>query len=244
MGNTYLQEIGVQEIDFRSFFYCVLFDEYIKDRWADVLDLWAGQWRNIMSLKRFGYTNLFACDLSDYFGDLYKQVGIPLAVADLENGKLPYEDSTFDVVIFAHVIEHLHSIENAMLEIKRVLKKGWILIMETPDYEKSTHIFWDDYTHIRPYTQKSFHRISGAYRFETIMIRNSQIADFVLNSKFAVDRFLRSFTKVPSNSGVSQEVKINISPIGIPASIQFMYKYLPWIFFWGTDMVAILKNQK
>ncbi|MFZ4461391.1 MAG: class I SAM-dependent methyltransferase [Patescibacteria group bacterium] len=77
-----------------------------------------------MSLKRFGYTNLFACDLSDYFGDLYKQVGIPLAVADLENGKLPYEDSTFDVVIFAHVIEHLHSIENAMLEIKRVLKKG------------------------------------------------------------------------------------------------------------------------
>ncbi|PLW93286.1 MAG: hypothetical protein C0592_06605 [Marinilabiliales bacterium] len=51
---------------------------------------------------------------------------------DLEKGKLPYEDETFDVLIASHVIEHLPNPDEILREFARVLKKGGVMLVATP----------------------------------------------------------------------------------------------------------------
>jgi len=48
--------------------------------------------------------------------------------------KMPFKESSFDLVICSEVVEHLADDRAAWLEIKRVLKKDGVLIIGTPDY--------------------------------------------------------------------------------------------------------------
>lgn len=58
----------------------------------------------------------------------------------------------FDGVLFSHVIEHLQipEVKKAVAEIRRVLKPGGQVLVVTPI---NSCIFWDDPTHVRPYTK-------------------------------------------------------------------------------------------
>lgn len=46
---------------------------------------------------------------------------------------LPFEDESFDIVVNWHVVEHVPDVEQTLVEWNRVLKKGGLLVMETPD---------------------------------------------------------------------------------------------------------------
>jgi len=50
-------------------------------------------------------------------------------VADAHN--LPFENEKFDIILCTEVLEHLHSPHIAVSEMKRVLKKGGLLILTT-----------------------------------------------------------------------------------------------------------------
>jgi SAM-dependent methyltransferase len=244
---VYLKEIWVKQTSFRSFFYCQLFDQMVPVT-SRILDIGAGQGRNILSLKRFGYNNLFAHDIGDYFWNIYKQAKIPLEISDLENGRLPYTDESMDVIIFSHVIEHLHSIDNALTEMHRILAPNGLLFIETPDYEKSEIVFWNDYTHVRPYTKAALSRISKAFGFKTILLENSQISDFLLNTKWWIQGvisgsiFQTKQTSPTQPNSLSEDTQMDLSPIEIPYSINLLYKYLKPLFFWGNDMIAVLQK--
>jgi ubiquinone/menaquinone biosynthesis C-methylase UbiE len=45
---------------------------------------------------------------------------------------LPFNDASFDVVFSSHVLEHVASVEASLLEMKRVLKPGGVLIIGMP----------------------------------------------------------------------------------------------------------------
>jgi ubiquinone/menaquinone biosynthesis C-methylase UbiE len=65
-----------------------------------------------------------------------KNVEILTTILDHEN--LPYSDNTLDVVVMVDVIEHLIDPIRVCNEIQRVLKKGGILIIGTPNIAKIT----------------------------------------------------------------------------------------------------------
>ncbi len=71
--------------------------------------------------------------------------------------KLPFKSETFDGLLAKDIIEHLLYPDYAIVEFRRVLKKGGKIIVETstPTYKH----FWDDYTHIRPFTKKSLNSL-------------------------------------------------------------------------------------
>jgi len=75
----------------------------------------------------------------DFWGaDVYAEGGYGAAAEDtgllggrirrIEGGVLPFEAGTFDLVITNQVLEHVHSLGDAIAEIRRVLKQGGVLL--------------------------------------------------------------------------------------------------------------------
>jgi ubiquinone/menaquinone biosynthesis C-methylase UbiE len=60
--------------------------------------------------------------------DLWKERPIIEGSAE----KLPFENHSFDVVYSSHVLEHVNSEQQALVEMKRVLKPGGVLIIGMP----------------------------------------------------------------------------------------------------------------
>jgi len=70
---------------------------------------------------------------------------------DISQESLPFKDNTFDVVYHKSLIEHLYDPGGLMDETYRVLKPGGIVIILTPDWASQTKVFYEDFTHSRPY---------------------------------------------------------------------------------------------
>src|SRR6478609_10727005 len=71
---------------------------------------------------------------------------------------LPWPDHSMDAITCMHVVEHLDSLRNLMLEVARLLKPGGRVYFETPHPKtvalpsaagKFTLNFFDDATHVR-----------------------------------------------------------------------------------------------
>ena len=60
----------------------------------------------------------------------YKDIIFVKADAEV---KLPFKDNTFDLVISGEHIEHVRDIDQNLLEINRVTKKGGVMILTTPN---------------------------------------------------------------------------------------------------------------
>jgi len=83
--------------------------------------------------------------------------------ANLESDTLPWPEQSFDSITCMHVVEHLHTMTNLWREIRRLLKPGGRVYIETPGLQsvttpsapeslrgKITLNFYDDPTHIQP----------------------------------------------------------------------------------------------
>lgn len=90
-------------------------------------------------------------------------------LVDLNYGELPFSEGTFDVVFSKSVIEHIEKQEHYMREMKRVLKENGLLIILVPDWKTQRIIFYEDPTHIHPYTQKSIDRLMHMLEFKSVL---------------------------------------------------------------------------
>lgn len=98
------------------------FDVTVIDTWSEYADCYSNQMGNTQDiLQRF------------------RQNRIPCCVVDIEHSNLPFNDDTFDIVLFLAVIEHLHdSPRKILMEIRRVLKTKGYVVIATPNI---AHIF-------------------------------------------------------------------------------------------------------
>lgn len=93
---------------------------------------------------------------------------------DLDQERLPYADASFDVIVFTHVIEHLHRPLDLAPELCRVLRRGGLMYTEAPNWvsaaipsfgfhrdQHGAFNFYDDPTHVHPWSKQ------GLYEFTT-----------------------------------------------------------------------------
>lgn len=125
---------------------------------AHVLDLGCGQGTVLTQLARYRpdlhLTGLDIEPAGEAVG--YRQVS-----GDACN--LPFQDGDFDLVFSRQVIEHIPNAMQMVKEMVRVLKPGGRVYIDCPDVRNAMHWsplnFWEDPTHLRPYTRKGLVRI-------------------------------------------------------------------------------------
>jgi SAM-dependent methyltransferase len=66
---------------------------------------------------------------------------------------LPFAAESFDGVVMKDLLEHVADPVAVVGEARRVLRPGGLVFASSPDAQRWV---WDDYTHRRPFTRKSF----------------------------------------------------------------------------------------
>jgi predicted SAM-dependent methyltransferase len=94
----------------------------------------------------------------------------PDEVLDFEVTPWPYEDNFFERITADNILEHLGQspkvFTNVIKEMYRVSKDGAEWYINVPHHR--CDLFWDDYTHVRPLSAKTFKMFDQKNNFESI----------------------------------------------------------------------------
>ena len=125
---------------------------------------------------------------------------------NFETDELPFNDDEFDFVIFSAVIEHLSDANLILSEINRLLKKNGILITLTPNFTYCYKYFYDDPTHIHPYTPKSLIKILEMNNFNQNYVYPFLVKKSEIFWKLPFKFFIAS--KIPFRNNTFQKIPI------------------------------------
>lgn len=132
-------------------------------------DRWFGDVKGLILDVGCATGNFIACapeiiegiDIDEDSLKVAQSRGFKVKLLDIEEGLSGIESERYEGLYAKHVIEHLNNPLNFLKEIRRVLKPDGKAVISTPNcpYMLDKN-FWDDYTHRRPFTQKSLAMIA------------------------------------------------------------------------------------
>ncbi len=80
---------------------------------------------------------------------------------------LPVRSGAVDGIMCGHLLEHTGEPDNVFAEFNRILKQEGVLIVRVPPFNAS---FYDDWTHVRPFTKKTLARLASVSGFRPLRI--------------------------------------------------------------------------
>ena len=157
--------------------------------------------------------------LANYFGDANSSLAQRFSIAgrdgttthavfesqlfNMEQDRFPYDDDSFDVVLFCEIIEHLLIDPlHAIREIRRVLRPGGLLVVTTPNVARLGNVLalvagenmYDPYSgygaygrHNREYTQHELVKLLSFAGFEVDVAFTANAHPEAYESRFAFD---------------------------------------------------------
>lgn len=149
--------------------------DYLEDRFFGqgyrVLDVGCGRgnhitaWRRKRPPKRFLSIQAFGIERSKP-----DRPTLFIDYLNVERDRFPYPDNYFHIVFSKSLIEHIHHTDHLLSEMKRVLRPDGLVICMTPDWETDYKIFYDDPTHVRPYTQRGLKQLFVLAGFKEVTV--------------------------------------------------------------------------
>jgi SAM-dependent methyltransferase len=111
--------------------------QWILERGRDVrvLDYGCGAGEIVKDLRRRN-VQAFGCEVFYEGGDTSNEIGSDLlgsVIREMRDGAVPFESSSFDIVINNQVMEHAEDLDSVLAEIARVLKPGGVVLSLFPD---------------------------------------------------------------------------------------------------------------
>ncbi len=205
--NTIYSEKNKPFTDYPKKLANYLFNRYKIEKNSRFLELGCGRGEFLNEFIELGVQG-YGLDISDYSKKKYPKIN--LLIQDLDqNTKTSYESSYFDVIFSKSFVEHFYDPQKIFEEMRRLLKPGGILITLTPCWEDNFKMFFDDYTHKRPFTLQTLINIQSVSNFRNIKVekfkqlpitwsKNSLIKFFFTFLAEATKIFLPSFLKKKS----------------------------------------------
>jgi len=122
--------------------------------------------------------------LADHFSDYTGIDGSPQAVATARtkgrvvllgdvDERLPFDDARFDGAVLKDLLEHVADPVAVVGEALRVLRPGGLIFACSPDAQRWV---WDDYTHRRPFTRRSFRLLFSDQGFAVVRVGYESVA--------------------------------------------------------------------
>ena len=146
---------SMAEREFRTITYLLkVFYGFELKKGSNILDLGSGDQFLMNEFKKRGIS-YFSLDIKDL---------------DFEKDKFSFESNKFDLVISLAVLEHLKNPDLFLEESRRVLKNESYLFLSTPNWKYSKDIFYDDVTHVKPYSPESLNEILCIKNFKDVKI--------------------------------------------------------------------------
>jgi SAM-dependent methyltransferase len=133
---------------------------------APVLDLASGRcW-----FTKQNVNDIAAVDNAPELVEHYRREGINIILGDAY--RVPYPEEYFEGIFCCWLLEHLSEPDRAISEMFRILKPGGYACVIVPSPNDMT-AFYDDYTHVRPYTPASLTQLAedcgfARYRIECL----------------------------------------------------------------------------
>jgi SAM-dependent methyltransferase len=144
-----------------------LFSTFKMKEGMSILELGCGCGDHLRLFNDLGL-NTYGTDLSPESLLFAKDLNI--SICDLELGKLPYPDNHFDIVYSKSLLEHIRDPGKFLKEVYRVLKPEGLILSLTPDWESQYKKFYDDYTHVSPFTIVSLKNIKLVAGFDNVEV--------------------------------------------------------------------------
>jgi len=131
-------------------------------RGAKLLDLGSGRGEFLHGFARQGFDAMGidrSCPSKPKFSE-------PVIEADYEQSGLPFADREFSVLFSKSVFEHIVDIGSLLRECHRVLAPAGRMIALVPDWTAQWRHFYDDWTHVRPFTLSGLRECVACHGFE------------------------------------------------------------------------------
>jgi len=189
----------------------------VRDAKGRALELGANPYFITWLLREFTSLDV---SLANYFGDANSSLAQRFSIAsrdgttteavfesqlfNMEQDRFPYDDDSFDVVLFCEIVEHLLVDPlHAIREIRRVLRPGGLLVVTTPNVARLGNVLalvagenvYDPYSgygaygrHNREYTQHELVKLLTFCGFEVDIAFTANAHPEAYESRFAFDK--------------------------------------------------------
>jgi SAM-dependent methyltransferase len=140
-----------------------LTEEYLRGyRGSRLLDLGCGRGEFLNDFARLG----FQATGFDRSRPAQPRFSEPVVVGDYEQGGLPFKDGEFNVLFNKSVFEHVRDISSLLRECHRVMEAQGRLVTLVPDWMAQWRHFYDDWTHVRPFTLTGLRECLQSHGFQ------------------------------------------------------------------------------
>ncbi len=141
-------------------------------------------------------------------------------IEPLEPSKLKILSPSFDVISMWHVLEHVHTLHDYMIECRRLLNKNGLLIIAVPNYTsgdaqhyKEFWAAWDVPRHLYHFSPHSMETLAAMHGFSIIkmkpMIFDSYYVSMLSEQYKSGGNLLKAFTAGwSSNRAASKDVRL------------------------------------
>lgn len=161
-----------------------------------LLDVGCGDAAITLQIKNALGCEVKAVELSAQNVAIAKSKGINAKQVDLNKGKLPFKEKSFEAVFAGEVLEHVIDSEGLLLEMKRVLKKNGVIIITVPNvaswYNRLLMLFGYLPHFVESGSKKSYGTPLGMINGHVKAFTKKSIVEMLEENGFAVEKTLGS----------------------------------------------------
>jgi cyclopropane fatty-acyl-phospholipid synthase-like methyltransferase len=148
-----------------------IFTKFDLQKGEEILEVGSGRSELLEHFKNLGLIT-YAIDSASSAESYAKSVGAKFEKFEISktNKEHPFENKKFDIIFSKSFIEHLeHPLEYFNWAYES-LKPGGKFINLTPDWEANYKIFFDDVTHVKPFTTITLNQALEFSNFKDIKV--------------------------------------------------------------------------